>query len=401
MLDISPHFSLPRLYKKTSLGALQFWEIRVFSRELSTDKTIVGEIVTVYGQEGTDSPQVTTDIISVGKNAGRVNETSALEQAVKEAKSSWLKKKKGGYVEGKEAAGAGEVDSVITGGMSPMLAHKFSEQGHKIVYPCFAQPKLDGIRCVAIVKDGVCTLWTRTRKPILSCPHIVSEIESFGHKNLILDGELYSHAQKNDFEGIVSAVRKESPSALSEKIQYHVYDMAGDGRQEALEIPFSNRTVLLKNWLSEKTGKGIVVLVETRIMRSEDDVLAYFEEKRSEGYEGIMLRNAKAPYVNKRSYDLQKMKEFDDADFQIVGIEEGRGKLSGHVAAFICSMAGENEPGKTFSVSLNAPQDFLRKCFLDKTLWEGKTLVVQYQGLTKLGKPRFPKGVRFRDSEDF
>ena len=108
MSDSSPHFSLPRLYKKTSLGALQFWDIKVFSRELSTDKTIVGEIVTVYGQEGTDSPQVATDIISVGKNAGQANETSALEQAVKEAKASWLKKKKGGYVEGKEAAGAGE-----------------------------------------------------------------------------------------------------------------------------------------------------------------------------------------------------------------------------------------------------------------------------------------------------
>ena len=51
MLDISPHFSLPRLYKKTSLGALQFWEIRVFSRELSTDKTIVGEIDSDYSGE--------------------------------------------------------------------------------------------------------------------------------------------------------------------------------------------------------------------------------------------------------------------------------------------------------------------------------------------------------------
>ena len=102
-------------------------------------------------------------------------------------------------------------------------------------------------------------------------------------------------------------------------------------------------------------------------------------------------------YVGKRSFDLLKMKEFDDAEFRIVGIEEGRGKLTGHISGFVCV----TNDGKTFTATLNGELSFLKQCFDDPTIWTGKSLVVQYQGLTKYGIPRFPRAVRFRDSEDF
>ena len=183
---------LPTLYKKTSTGAIQFWEISAESVP-AIDSTCpdlnFGVIRTKYGQVGTDSPQETTETIRSGKNAGKSNETTAVTQAIAEAQASWTGKKKKGYVEDLAHAEKGLVDdTVIKGGMLPMLAQKFSEQGDKLVYPCFGQPKFDGIRAVAIVKNGTCTLWTRTRKPILSCPHIIEAIEQLGYKNFVFDG---------------------------------------------------------------------------------------------------------------------------------------------------------------------------------------------------------------------
>jgi ATP-dependent DNA ligase len=139
-----------------------------------------------------------------------------------------------------------------------------------------------------------------------------------------------------------------------------------------------------------------IKLVETMVLMAEDGVMDAFDQFRAAGYEGAMMRNVESIYANKRSYDLQKVKEFDDAEFRIVGIEEGRGKLSGHVGAFVCEMDG----GKRFLAKAKGATERLREYFNTHSLWEGKKLTVQYQGLTgKEGVPRFPVGVAIRDYE--
>ena len=100
------------------------------------------------------------------------------------------------------------------------------KQGHKIKYPCYIQPKLDGIRCIAMVQNGKCTLWSRTRKPITSCPHIVEELSrNFPVGNIVLDGELYNQDFRDNFEHIVHLVRQEEPDEKHRDVQYHVYDL--------------------------------------------------------------------------------------------------------------------------------------------------------------------------------
>lgn len=378
--------NLPTLYKKTSTGAIQYWDIEVYQADFSPDSG--AKIHTRYGQIGTDSPQETVDLIKEGKNAGKKNATTALEQAVKETKARWEKQKKKGYVETKEAAEADELDDLIEGGIVPMLAHKFSEQAHKIKYPAAAQPKLDGIRCIAIVKNGECTLWSRTRKPITSCPHIVQEIEAlFGHIDIVLDGELYNHELKSDFEKIVSMVRQQEPAEGHEIVQYHIYDQVSDGT-------FAERYQEIMN-LFGLNDPFALRIVSTVNVENEDDVITRFDAARALGYEGVMIRNDKSQYVNKRSYDLLKVKEFDDAEFPIVDVEEGRGKLAGH-AIFVC----ENELGKRFLAKMKGDTSKLKEFFDNHSLWKGKKLTVQFQGLTGAEKvPRFPVGIAIRDYE--
>lgn len=396
----------PDLYKKTSAGSIQCWAVSVVENH---DGTAV--IVVDYGLWGTDSPQQTSDLISEGKNIGKKNETTAIEQAYLEAQSKWEKQKKKGYVESLEAAKSGEVDRVIEGGIVPMLAHSYSKHASKIKYPAYVQPKLDGIRCIAIMSDGKCTLWSRTRKPITGVPHIARELESaFPGRSLVFDGELYVHSYKTlskhqtmeieegtvdihpnqvAFEKIVSLVRQEVPGEGHEVVEYHVYDLPNYGggfyrRAEALEE------------MAKNPGLDKVKIVQTDLIYSDDQLMEKCQGHMEQGYEGTMVRNYDGFYENKRSYGLQKIKEFEDSEFEIVGVEEGRGKLQGHVGAFVC----KTKDGKQFSVKMSGSTERLREYFLDHSLWEGQLLTVKYQGLTNAESvPRFPIGICLRNYE--
>lgn len=367
---------LATLYKKTSTGAIQQWTI----------SAIGDTITTVHGQVG-GKMQTGTDIIKEGKNIGKANETSIAGQAEAEAFAKWEKQKKKGYVETIDGANLNEVDALIEGGIVPMLAFTFEKQGKKIKYPCYTQPKLDGLRMIAILEDGVCTLWSRTRKPIYSLPHIVAEIEKNFKGNITLDGEAYNHKYKANFEEITSLVRQEVPHAKCTEVQYHVYDLVNNDS-------FKDRTVALKKVFDSSTFTYLQYVM-TEVVPTEDDVSEFFTKYRDLGYEGAMLRNVGGMYHNKRSADLIKVKEMQDAEFEIVGIDEGRGKLAGHVGSFVCKTAS----GDTFNAKMSGNLGRLKEFFNDHSLWEGKTLTVQFQDLTAYGIPRFPVGLRIREPE--
>lgn len=374
--------NFPVLYKKSTQGKIELWGVEI---EDMGDGT--ARVLSTYGEVG-GKMQTTFDTIREGKNLGKKNETTVIEQAYSEAKSKWEKKKKKGYVENPKDAEAGKVDDLIEGGIEPMLAQTFEKHSDKIVYPCLAQPKLDGIRCIAIKKGHSVTLWSRTRKRITSCPHIEKSIAfHFARfENLILDGELYNHDLKSDFEKIVSAVRKENPSPESERVQYHIYDVVLDGTN----LQRARWLTLNALWSDREPLR----LVKTEGIRTEADISTLFKEYRKAGYEGLMLRNNNAPYENKRSYNLQKVKEFDDAEFEIVGVVEGKGKLQGLLGAFLC----KTQDGTEFEVKMTGNQEETKKFLNDSSLWKGKMLTVQYQGLTGKNKvPRFPVGLRLRE----
>lgn len=364
----------PILYKKTSKGAIQQWKIDVKDNKITT----------TYGQVG-GKMQVTVDVINFGKNIGKRNETTPEEQAISEADSKWQKKKDQGFTETIISA---ENEEHNLDGIDPMLAHKFSEHGEKIKFPCISQRKYDGIRLLGIVKDGKCTLWSRKRKPITSLPHIVEELERiFANSDVIIDGEAYSHKFHNNFEHIVHIVKQQKKVDPNHKdVEYHVYDVVSqEGYQDRYNF-------LLK--INEYSPLFIKV-VESYIVNNEEEMMSRFNQFRADGYEGLMLRNLNTPYEHKRSYSLQKVKEFDTEEFIIVDVKEGRGKLAGH-AIFICETKDKN----TFDVKLKGDTDKLKEYFEHPELVIGKPLTVQFQGYTnKENVPRFPVGITLRDYE--
>lgn len=374
-------YLLPVLYKKTSTGKIQQWKIWVKGTTINTE----------FGQVG-GKLQTTSDPIKAGKNEGKENETSAREQACKEAKASWTKKKKSGYVEDASDAELDKTDDVIEGGILPMLAKVFEDQFKEEMFKdgICVQPKLDGLRCIAIWNGKETTLWSRTRKRITSCPHIERAISTLCEKKKIqhaqFDGELYSHEYKSDFEKIVSAVRKQEPSEESRKIDYHIYDLVSDSnfheRIEYLEtLDFDGLTSCIK---LVETVMDVSDIKEIENIRD-----SYLED----GYEGAMIRICNRGYENKRSSQLLKLKTFQDAEFKIVGVEEGRGKLIGHAGAFVC-VTKENQK---FSVKMSGETVKLKDYLMNFGKYRGKMLTVKFQGLTSDNIPRFPVGMRIRE----
>lgn len=391
-----------KLYQKTHTGAIQTWQIIVTA---DSDDGIA--TISVFFGQLDGKIQRTDDHITTGKNTGKKNATTPLQQALAEAASKWEKQKKKGYVETIDSAQNDEVDTtVVLGGVAPMLAPnksypKDDELQKRIEFPCYAQPKLDGMRCIAVIQDGSCTLWSRSRKQIHTVPHIAESLaKKFPEGKVILDGELYNHDYRNSFEDLISILRKDAPDAegLYKVVEYHVYDCVEVGlvdRRITPETPFKARFAAIHALLVPGSVPGVVV-VATDLCTSMDDLHSFYEHCVDAEYEGSMARNGSAPYeCDKRSKHLQKMKPFHDDEFPILDVNEGRGKDAGTAATFTCQLPN----GETFRARLKATYAYRKQLLEKPELWKGKKLTVTLKRLTQDGVPYLPIGKTIRDYE--
>lgn len=373
----------PTLYKKTTSGKTQIWDIAV---EGST-------IIERYGQKG-GKIQERKDTVKVGKNIGKKNETTPAEQAEAEALAKWTKKAEKDYRENESEISKARTISYF-GGLFPMLAHKYKDNKSKVIFPCYVQPKLDGIRCIASYKGDKIQLWFRSGKEVTTMDHLKKELLSVMDKGDIVDGELYIH--NDDFNRIGGCIRRDvnvKPED-AKKIEYHIYDYPIFWRDEVLQktAPFNLRKLRMR--AASFQGCSHLKVVDTFEIKSEEEMFKYFQEFVSNGYEGIMIRNANGLYQsNVRSYDLLKYKEFEEDEFEICGYSEGRGIYQNAVGDFTCKMKN----GKTFGCKLKGKGvvELMKEYFKKPELFMHKQLTVIYQGVSEDGVPRFPVGKSLR-----
>ena len=277
--------------------------------------------------------------------------------------------------------------------IKPMLAHKVNDKKIDFNEPVFIQPKLDGVRCL-FTKDGA---YSRTGKQFHNVRYIELRLAPFFDKNpdVILDGELYNHDLRDDFEQIISLVRKQKPTDedrlnSADMIQYHVYDYI---------VPFIGYEARLKWLLSNKDHlwSNVVLPVEThRVYKYEEAANMHYDGFLKQGYEGSILR-LNGAYEQKRSYNLQKFKDFSDDEATIVGYEAGKGKRTGTLGKFF--MMDDNgiefgcPPGKGYNYTdlaniLNNVHDYV-----------GKRATFTYFERTKAGNYRHPQFKCIRDYE--
>ncbi len=362
----------PLLYKRSSTGKIQQWDISV-----SYDEKTTAKITVVFGQVNGKMQTTSTDI-EVGKNIGRANQTDVWNQACSEALSKWKKQLDKGYSEKPEG------ESLAT---KPMLAHDYQKYKHQVTFPCFFQPKLDGIRCLAIKYPKRVELLSRMGKPIATMTHIQDELMEIMRNGEIWDGELYLH--NTPFQKITSWVKRRQEN--SHLIQYHVYDTIQAG--EDFDRRFKEICVMISAWEMPHIKE-----VDYGRVKSHEEVKATHDEYVTKGYEGIMLRHSGCYYkAGYRSRELLKCKEFIDEDFRIVGVSEGVGKFKG-LATFKCETTG----GKmTFECTPKGDEAQRHEYWVNREQYIGKILTVRFFSWTDstIPVPRFPVGVAIRDYE--
>ena len=362
------------------------------------------------------------------KNVGKANETSLEQQVLNEVASKIQ------Y----------QIDQGFTYDIPTeekrfevSLANKYQDRQEKgkLEFPYFAEPKLDGVRCYIKMVDGDIRMFSRKHKEFVACPHIAKNdfVKKFFeiYPDGILDGELYNHELKDDFNKIVSLVKKTKPKAedLEESaklVQYHCFDSYLPSEPHLSYSQRKMRVADICNYVEcdYKTMKyatcGCFTLVGLKvhpgsadrfpkswknqswvicILSDEELVEQKITEIVNDGYEGIMLKKD-VPYFFGRSFDMLKYKKFFDKEYRIVDFEEGNGNLVGIAAAVIC----ETEDGQTFKAGVMGTQDYARDLFTNKDLYKGKMATIVYQALTPMkdgkgGVPRFGKMREIRNYE--
>lgn len=451
--NLSVIHSFPKLYAVDKNGKIKVWTAAVLqpADKMSTEAGYATARITHGYIDG--KQQVALRDYNTGKNIGRSNETTPLDQCISETRRKWTdKKEKEGYSETKPAdygEGYGDVSgnylgdgdivdgsegATASGPFLPMLAQTFnpadaitstasaasaaaSKKKKVIKFPCFVQPKLDGLRCVSYAircgNDVTVALQSRTGAFFTGLPHIAAALRPYlsQHQSVVIDGELYT--DQMPFEELAGLIKKkkitDSDVERLKKVKYHVYDIFDHSQSN---MPYSERLGVLTDAVrrcacvanSALSASGrmlrsameaamVVVLVRTEKVVGLPDFRRLFSEFVESGYEGIMLRNAEGVYrANYRSNDLQKYKEFMENEYLITGFTQGEGRDTGAVIWYC-----ETEDGKEFTVRPRGTMEQRRTWFHMGKTYIGKKLTVIYQELTEEGKPRFPVGKAIRD----
>ena len=261
-----------------------------------------------------------------------------------------------------------------------MLAHKYNPD--KADYPAFIQPKLDGVRCLFDASGA----FSRAGNKFMNVDHIEQALKPFFAKNptTVLDGELYNHGLKDDFEKIISLVRKKKPTDVdkaeaAELVQYHVYDIAS--------MTFATYSTRL-NRVNDLTYTHPICKVDTQVALDFDEAVKMHNKNLKLGYEGSIYRSFEGKYKGTRSWHLMKFKDFHDAEATIINYEVGKGKREGTLGKFIM----EDEDGNVFGCPPGKGYDYKGMADLLENIHDyiGQVATFTYFQRTQAGSYRHP-----------
>ena len=339
------------LYKKDSTGKIRYIKIWTDGADLVSESGVLD----------TDNPKEDRKTCKE-KNIGKSNATIGEQQAKLEMKSKIAEKLKEDYFEKLEDAKNGQV-------ILPMLAKTYKDHKHKIDWStAFVQPKLDGMRALAVCKNGKVELISRVGGKIETVPHIIEALESFNLKDVILDGELYCHGI--GFQNNMKLIKKYRPGE-TEKIQYWMYDVVSEDK-------FMTRRRTLELLIHPS-----LVNVETNLLRGEEYISKFHRANLNNTYEGSIIRWGNVGYkINGRSENLLKYKDFQDIALPIIDITENDANPKHGTPWFELK-------GKKFKTGVKLSHEEREDLLTNKNNYLNKTAEVRYFELSEEGIPRF------------
>jgi DNA ligase 1 len=277
----------------------------------------------------------------------------------------------------------------------------------KVTYPVRVEPKLDGLRCIAVKKDGEVTFYTRNGTVLESMPKIKAALEAAKYDNIVLDGEGMA-ADWNESASVMMSKTQKDDSNL----YYNVFDamplaewVAQEGKMVYHDrVKLVHEVVLACVSFDNKPAR--VRQVPHINAKNETELKAFFSKCMGDGYEGVMLKTLDTTYEWDRSKNILKLKPCVTYEGSIVGSYEGRRatKREGQFGGFYVLL-----PNQVITRVGGGFNDALRATIQAEgpSNWEGEIAECEAQpdpltkdGLTEDGKMRFPVYCRIRAAAD-
>lgn len=381
----SYRWQLTKLYKYSATGSLMEWQVRYDGE---------GNLELYHGY--------CDGVIRCDRTSIEINQSgrSLEEQALIAARQRYKLKLREGYLP------AGSQETRLT---KAMKGDKF-ELKYVTRWPVIVQPKLDGIRMLCTRKSPEdVTMMSNGNKEFTHLYHLREEIVKFFEYlpgGATIDGELYRHGM--GFQVLTSAVRTvKTVHPKLEDVQYHIFDINyvdPDG------TPYEKRYRLLvqavMRYVEDHGRPQKLAIVQSKAAKDYDELKQHFSEYIQQGYEGMMIKkisNGAPPgsddfksslYVQKRSRNIMKMKNFIDEEAIIRDVEDCHGTESGAGVLLVL-----DKRGNIFRVRPRGSFEMRKKWLQNPETVIGKEVTIRYQELSDDGVPRFPIAVSIRDYE--
>ena len=252
----------------------------------------------------------------------------------------------------------------------------------------YIEPKLDGIRCLAIVRSGEATLYTRAGKVITNFDDTIGkELSLF--EDGCYDGEIMS----TDFTELMRQVYRKEDKDISE-VYFALFDYIplDEWDSKQAKMPASQRYKTLAYCVASKVSNHLT-LVERKLINSDyETIKAMHDMYVAQEYEGAMIKDTDAPYCFGRDWSVMKFKDFFDADVKIINMLEGTGKHAGKLGSFVVDYKGTE-----VRVGSGLTDAIREQLWIDPESHIGRLIEVRYQEETPDGSLRFPTFVCFRN----
>jgi DNA ligase-1 len=258
----------------------------------------------------------------------------------------------------------------------------------------YVEPKLDGIRCLAIVERGEAKLFTRAGKLISNFDDTVGK-ELSQLRDGCYDGEIMSV----DFRELMRQVNRKEDKDIS-KVFFAVFDYINlkEWHAKKSSTPCAVRKEQIQNQILKKSLIGefkyLKVVPFQIIKATEENFKMYHDDWVRKGEEGIMIKDISAPYQFKRDWSVMKYKAFFDVDVKVKGMLEGTGKHQGKLGSFVIDYKG-----KEVRVGSGLNDETREQLWKDPESHIGRIIEVRYQEETPDGSLRFPTFVCFRNDK--
>lgn len=260
------------------------------------------------------------------------------------------------------------------------LANKYFDKPAIVEGKKFAiTTKIDGGRIIALKENGRVSFYTRAGQKYEGLVELEDEMSRLMPDNWCLDGEITllvrgNLSSKEAYKETMKIVRTKDKEKHGIKMQVFDCMTAEDFKRQQCDMPYKRRRAVVEELFNVVDFRYFELLPLLYVGEDTSKITEILEEEVANGEEGIMINDYNAPYEFKRTNSLLKVKKMDTLDLEVIGFEEGSGRLTGTLGAVLVRYKEGNivKVGSGFSDSMRS------EIWANQSDWFGSICEIQY-----------------------